>query len=67
VHLQDEPRREALAVEVLLHRDHRELDEVGRGALHRRVDRRALGAGAPRPLAARMSGSNSRRPNTVST
>jgi hypothetical protein len=36
-----------------LHRDHRQLDQVGRGALHRRVDRGALGAGAARPLPAR--------------
>ena len=44
-------RREPLALEPVLHRDHRELDEIGGGALHRRVDRRALGACAPRPAA----------------
>ena len=33
------------------HGDHRELDEIGRRALHRRIDRRALGAGAARSAA----------------
>ena len=45
---------ELRVVDPLLHRDHRELDQVGGGALHRRVDRGALGAGAPR--AARRRG-----------
>ena len=49
VHLHDQLRARARLVEPVLHRDHRELDEVGRGALHRRVDRRALGGLAARP------------------
>jgi hypothetical protein len=49
VDLHDHPRRALLVVERLLHRDHRELDQVRRGALHRRVDRLALGRGATRP------------------
>ena len=44
--------RALLRVERVLHRDHRQLDQVGRRALHRRVDRLALGAGAARAVAA---------------
>jgi hypothetical protein len=67
VHLQDEPGRELLALEPALHFDHRELDEIGGGALHRRIDGGALRRGTARPAAALMSGSHSLRPNTVST
>ena len=47
-----------LAVDRLLHRNHRQLDQVGRRALHRRIDRLALGGAARRgPLPPRISGS----------
>jgi hypothetical protein len=39
------------AVAASRHATHRALDDVGRGALHRRVDRGALGAGALRLIA----------------
>ena len=52
VHLHDEPGCEALAGEPAIHGDHRHLDEIGGGALHRRVDRGALRALAPRRRAA---------------
>jgi len=44
VHLHDELGRKALLLDPVLHRDHGELDQVGGGSLHRRVDRLALGA-----------------------
>src|SRR5215510_1066855 len=50
VHLHDQLRPELPAIDPLLHRDHRELDEIGRRALHRRVDRRTLGPSAPRGI-----------------
>ena len=52
MHLHDELAGEALATQPLVHGDHCELDEVGRRALHRRVDRGALGARAARAAAA---------------
>ena len=65
VHLHDHLRRRAPRVEHVLHRDHRELDQVGRRALHRRVDRlrarRRRGAGRCGEL---ISGRYRRRPNT---
>jgi hypothetical protein len=68
VHLHHHARGAALIVQRLLHGDHRQLDEVGRRALHRRVDGLALGAGCLRgPLPELISGSHRRRPNTVST
>ena len=36
--LHDHAGAEALRIERALHRDHRKLDEIGRGALHRRID-----------------------------
>jgi hypothetical protein len=42
VHLHHEPRRQPLPGEPVVHADHRALDDVRRGALHRRVDRAAL-------------------------
>jgi hypothetical protein len=41
-----------VCVQHRLHRDHRQLDQVGRRALHRRVDGLALGAGLARAVAA---------------
>ena len=40
---------ELVLVEQVLDRDHGELDEVRGGALHRRIDRRALGGLAAAP------------------
>src|SRR5579864_7971143 len=44
VHLENQLRAKTLALEMALYGDHRELDEIGGRALHRRVDRGALGA-----------------------
>jgi hypothetical protein len=52
VHLHHHARGPLLARPARLHGDHRQLDEVGRRALHGRVDGLALGAGAARAVAA---------------
>ncbi len=44
VHLQEQFRRQLLLVKPVLHCQHRPLDEIGRGTLHRRVDGGALSA-----------------------
>ena len=43
MHLHHEPRRQLLAPQPAVHLDHRALDDVGGRALHRGVDRAALG------------------------
>jgi hypothetical protein len=62
VHLHDEARFQQLpAFEPVLHGDHRQLDQVGGGALHRRVDRGAFGALA----AAAVAGADLRQPQAA--
>jgi hypothetical protein len=53
----------AAALQLGLHGDHRQLDQVGRRALHGRVDGLALGAGGA-AVAAVDLGQQRRRPNT---
>jgi hypothetical protein len=50
VHLHDHLGAALLALQHLLHPDHRQLDQVGRRALHGRVDRLPFGAAAARAV-----------------
>ena len=61
VNLHHQAGFQAGGVEPVLHGDHRQLDQVGGGALHRRVDRRALGALA----AHRLAGADLRQPQAA--
>ena len=48
--LHDQSRLSAFLIDDVLDRNHREFDEIGGCALHRRVDRRALGTGPTGPI-----------------
>ena len=50
MHLHDHARAQLLGFQPALHRDHRQLDQIGRRALHRRIDRGAFGAGTARTV-----------------
>jgi len=49
VHLKQQLRRKAVSADPIVDGDHRQLDEVSRRALHRRIDRSALGRCAAGP------------------
>ena len=55
------------ARQLVVQRDHRQLQDVGGRALDRRVDAIALGRGADWPLRLVISGTSRRRPNSVFT